>query len=88
MELFIAISLPIVLLFGLTFLFLSDGIPSWVQHFDRNSSTLWNFGIVAMTTMALITLIIILGLIATFYYLKNLKTLISNIFPWLVKNKK
>ena len=55
MELFIAISLPIFLLFGLTLLFLSDGIPSWVQQFDRNSSTLWNFGIVAMSTMALIT---------------------------------
>ena len=55
MELFIAIGLPIVLLVGLTLLFLSDGIPSWVQQFDRNSSTLWNFGIVAMSTMALIT---------------------------------
>ena len=55
MELFIAISLPMVLLFGLTLPFLSDGIPSWVQQFDRNSSTLWNFGIVAMSTMALIT---------------------------------
>ena len=55
MELFIAISLPILLLFGLTFFFLSDGIPSWVQQFDRNSSTIWNFGIVAMSTLALIT---------------------------------
>ena len=55
MELFIAIGLPIVLLFGLTLLFLSDGLPSWVQQFDRNSSTLWNFGIVAMSTMVLIT---------------------------------
>ena len=55
MELFIAIGLPIVLLVGLTLLFLSDGIPSWVQQFYRNSSTLWNFGIVAMSTMALIT---------------------------------
>ena len=55
MELFIAIGLPIVLLFGLTLLFISDGIPSWVQQFYRNSSTLWNFGIVAMSTMALIT---------------------------------
>ena len=55
MELFIAIGLPIVLLLGLTLLFMTDGIPSWVQQFDRNSSTLWNFGIVAMSTMALIT---------------------------------
>jgi len=55
MELFIALSLPIVLLFGLILIFLSDGIPSWVQQFDRNSSTIWNFVIVAMSTMALIT---------------------------------
>ena len=58
MELFIAISLPIVLLFGLTLLFLSDGIPSWVQQFDRNSSTLWNFVIVAISTMALMTYLV------------------------------
>jgi len=55
MEFFIAIGLPIVLFFGLTLLFISDGIPSWVQQFDRNSSTLWNFGIIAISTMALIT---------------------------------
>ena len=55
MELFMAIGLPIVLLFGLTLLFVSDGIPNWVQQFDRYSSTLWNFGIVAMSTMLLIT---------------------------------
>ena len=50
-----AIGLPIVLLFALTILFKSDGIPSWVRKFDRNSSTLWNFGIIAMSTTALIT---------------------------------
>ena len=54
MELFIAVSLPIVLLFGLTLLFMSDGIPSWVKQFNRNSSTVWNFGIVAMGTMTVI----------------------------------
>jgi len=54
MELFIAISLPIVLFFGLTLLFMLDGIPSWVKQFNRNSSTVWNFGIVAMGTMTVI----------------------------------
>ena len=54
MELFIALGLPIVLLVGLTLLFMSDGIPSWVQQFIRNSSNLWNFGIVAMGTMTVI----------------------------------
>ena len=54
MELFIALGLPIVCLVGLTLLFMSDGIPSWVQQFNRNSSTFWNFGIVAMGTMTVI----------------------------------
>ncbi len=54
MELFFALGLPIVLLIGLTLLFISDGIPSWVQQFNRNSSTLWNFGIVVMGTMTVI----------------------------------
>ena len=54
MELFIAIGLPIVLLFGLTLLFMSDGIPIWIQQINRNNSTLWNFGIVAMSTMTVI----------------------------------
>ena len=54
MELFIALGLPIVLLVGLTLLFMSDGIPSWVQHFNGNSSTFWYFGMVAMGTMTVI----------------------------------
>jgi len=54
MELFFALGLPIVLLIGFTLLFMSEGIPSWVQQFNRNSSTLWNFGIVAMGTMTVI----------------------------------
>ena len=54
MELFLALGLPIVLLVGLTLLFMLDGIPSWVEQFNRYSSTLWNFGIVAMVTMTVI----------------------------------
>ena len=54
MELFIAIGLPMVLLFGLIFLFISYGIPSWVQQINRNNSTLWNLGIVAMSTITVI----------------------------------
>ncbi len=54
MELFIALGLPIVLFVGLTLLFMSDDIPTWVQQFNRNSSTLWNFGIFAMVTMTVI----------------------------------
>jgi len=54
MELFIALGLPIVLLVGLTLLFMTDGIPGWVQNLRRNSSTLWNFGIISMSTMTVI----------------------------------
>ena len=54
MELFIALGLPMVLLIGLTFLFMADGVPEWVQNLNRNSSTIWNFGIVAMSTMTVI----------------------------------
>ena len=54
MELFVALGFPIVLLVGLTLFFMNDGIPSWVQQLNRNSSTLWNFGIVAMGTMTVI----------------------------------
>ena len=54
MELFLALGLPIVLLVGLTLLFRAEGIPSWVQQFNRNSSTFWNFGIVAVGTMTVI----------------------------------
>ena len=57
MELFIAIGLPIILLFGLTLFFMSDGIPIWVQQINRNNSTLWNFGIVAISTMTVIIFI-------------------------------
>ena len=54
MELFIAISLPIVLLFGLTLIFMLEGIPRWVKQLNRNSSTVWNFGIVTMVIMTVI----------------------------------
>ena len=54
MELFVAMSLPIIFLFGLTLIFMSNGIPSWVQQINRNNSTLWDFGIVSMSTMTVI----------------------------------
>ena len=54
MEFLIALVLPIVMLVGLTLLFLIDGMPHWVQNLNRNSSTIWNFGIVAMSTMTVI----------------------------------
>ena len=55
MELFIALGFPMILLVGLTLLFMADGIPSLVQQFNRSSSTLWNFGIAVMGTLTVIT---------------------------------
>ena len=54
MEFFIALGFPIILLVGLTLLFMTDGVPFWVQNFNRNSSTIWNVGIVAMSTTTVI----------------------------------
>ena len=54
MELFIAIGLPIVLLFGITLLFMSDGMPSWVQQYKSNNSILWNFVIISFSPVTII----------------------------------
>ena len=54
MELFIALGLPLVLLVGLTLLFMTDGVPDWIQNLTKNSSNIWNFGIVFMSTMMVI----------------------------------
>ena len=54
MELFYALGLPIILLIGLTFLFIMEGIPPWIQNINNKSSTIWNFGIVSMSTITII----------------------------------
>ena len=54
MELFIALGIPIIFLVGLTLLFMSDGVPYWVQQFNKTNTTIWNFGIVAISTMTVI----------------------------------
>jgi len=54
MEIFIALGFPIILLVGLTLLYMTDGVPFWVQNLNRNSSTIWNVGIVAISTTTVI----------------------------------
>ena len=54
MELFIALCLPVILIVASILVFISDGIPSWVKNLSINSSTIWNTGIVAITTMSII----------------------------------
>ena len=54
MELFIALVIPVIFLVGLTLLFKIEGIPSCIQDITRNSTTIWNFGIVFMSTISVI----------------------------------
>lgn len=54
MELLIALGLPLVLLICLTLLFMSEGIPDWIQNLSGNSTTIWNFGIILMSTISVI----------------------------------
>ena len=54
MELIFALGFPIILLMELTFFFMSEGIPAWIQNLSGKSSTIWNFGIVSMSTMTII----------------------------------
>ena len=54
MELFVALGLPLVLLVGFTLFFITYGIPIQIQNLTKNSSNIWNFGVVAMSTMMII----------------------------------
>ena len=54
MELIFALGLPIILLIGITFFFMSEGIPAWIQNLTGKSSTIWNFGIVSMSAITII----------------------------------
>ena len=54
MELFIVLGLPLILLVGLTLLFMTDGVPGLIQNLTKNSSNIWNLGIVAMSTITVI----------------------------------
>jgi hypothetical protein len=33
---------------------MTDGVPGWIQNLTKNSSNIWNFGIVVMSTMMVI----------------------------------
>ena len=54
MELIFALGFPIIMLIGLSFFFMSEGILAWIQNLSGKSSTIWNFGIVSMSTMTII----------------------------------
>jgi len=54
MELFYALGLPVLLLFGLVIFFMDGGVPGWVENLNKNNSTIWNFGIILMSTVSAI----------------------------------
>jgi len=54
MELFFALGFPILLIMGLTFLFMNEGIPFRIQKLSTKSSTIWNFVIVLMSVVIII----------------------------------
>ena len=54
MELFYALVLPILLLFGIFIIFMDVGVPDFVENLNKNNSTLWNFGIILMSTVSAI----------------------------------
>ena len=54
MELFYALGLPMLLLFGLVIIFMDGGVPDWIKNLNNNSSTAWNFGIILMLTVSAI----------------------------------
>ena len=54
MEFLLILGIPIIILTGLTVLFIKDGIPSWVENLELNSSTICNLGIITITSTTII----------------------------------
>ena len=54
MEFLLVLGIPIIIVVGLTILFINEGIPSWVENLEFNSSTIWNLGIITISSMTLI----------------------------------
>ena len=54
MASFLAIGLPLILLLGLTFVLMKEGIPLWIQNLNENSSGIWNFGVVSLSVMTIV----------------------------------
>ena len=55
MELVLALGIPLVLFFVLTILFMTDGVPHWVQSINtKYSGKSWLYGVIALSTAGLI----------------------------------
>ena len=54
MEFLLVLGIPIIIVVGLTILFINEGIPSWVENLEFNSPTIWNLGIISISSMTLI----------------------------------
>tara|TARA_B100000131_G_C17678160_1_gene435366 strand:+ start:308 stop:490 length:183 start_codon:yes stop_codon:yes gene_type:complete len=54
MDFILVLGIPILIVVGLTILFITKGIPSWVENVEFNSSTIWNLGIITITSMSIV----------------------------------
>ena len=54
MELMLALGIPAIVLFGLTLLFKTEGLPAWMEGIREISSTTWTFGIIALSVMSIV----------------------------------
>ena len=54
MDLILVLGIPILIVVGLAILFVTKGIPSWVENVELNSSTIWNLGIITITSMSIV----------------------------------
>jgi hypothetical protein len=54
MELMLALGIPAIVLFGLTLLFKTEGLPAWMDRIHEISSTTWTFGIIALSVMSIV----------------------------------
>ena len=55
MDLVIALGIPVVLFLGLTIVFVSDGVPSWIYSMNsRYSRKTWLYGVIGLSTVSLL----------------------------------
>ncbi len=55
MTLFLAVFIPIAIL-GFLYLFIieNNGLPDWMERASKNSSSIWTYGIIAITSLSII----------------------------------
>ena len=55
MDLVIALGIPLVIILGLTIIFTTDGVPTWVHDINsKYSRKTWLYGVIALSTGSLL----------------------------------